>query len=342
VTAAEAWRSDWLEEADPAGPLGSGTQVLDKTSKRRAARLGEPVERRRRQEAGWNVLVETLVEFPRPSCRPFLDESATAGSGDRAHASPPSYGQAWLEKELTDLRSRTHPARIGQSPTSLEIAQPAHSVKKRAPRAQRQAAPYAGSPRGNALRHQLGFDDEPAAELEAALDAFFAPPAACRRASVSAGISSRRVGASREWTSLAASPLPAMAGATESIRLSPTGLQRLARVAEAAAPTRTRVAQARPRGLRRLLPGVATLAVLAALFAGAQELNSLRARPPVVLQGSVEVHPGEYAYVARPGDTLWSIASRVEPSGDPRPLVADLETQLHGATLQPGDRLLLP
>jgi Tfp pilus assembly protein FimV len=48
------------------------------------------------------------------------------------------------------------------------------------------------------------------------------------------------------------------------------------------------------------------------------------------------------ADVVKPGDTLWSIASRLEPSGDPRPLVAQLQSELHGATLDPGARLVLP
>jgi hypothetical protein len=39
---------------------------------------------------------------------------------------------------------------------------------------------------------------------------------------------------------------------------------------------------------------------------------------------------------------LWSIASGLEPGGDPRPLVAQLEQQLHGAQLIPGDELRVP
>jgi len=56
---------------------------------------------------------------------------------------------------------------------------------------------------------------------------------------------------------------------------------------------------------------------------------------------AVKVHGG-YLYVARPGDTLWSIASELQPGGDPRPLVASFERQLHGAELVPGDELKLP
>jgi broad specificity phosphatase PhoE len=51
---------------------------------------------------------------------------------------------------------------------------------------------------------------------------------------------------------------------------------------------------------------------------------------------------GGYLYIARPGDTLWSIASELQPGGDPRPLVAEFEQQLHGAELVAGDELKLP
>ena len=83
------------------------------------------------------------------------------------------------------------------------------------------------------------------------------------------------------------------------------------------------------RGLRRLLPGVATLAALAGMWAGARVLSAAHARPLAVLPGSVKA-PGGYVYVVRPGDTLWSIATRLDPSGDPRPLVAQLEAEVHG------------
>ena len=48
-------------------------------------------------------------------------------------------------------------------------------------------------------------------------------------------------------------------------------------------------------------------------------------------------------YVVRPTDTLWSIASS-HYAGDPREGVWKLERRngLHGATLVPGQRLVLP
>ncbi len=97
----------------------------------------------------------------------------------------------------------------------------------------------------------------------------------------------------------------------------------------------------RSRGLRRLLPGAATLAVLVSVWFGAGALSALH-RPPLMVPTAAVRIPGGYLYVARPGDTLWSIASQIQPGGDPRPLVAELEQQLHGAELAVGDRLTLP
>ena len=102
-----------------------------------------------------------------------------------------------------------------------------------------------------------------------------------------------------------------------------------------------RRAAPRTRGSRRLLPGAATLAVLAGCWFGVGALAGVRHPALTVLPGAVRV-PGGYVYVARPGDTLWSIASRLEPGGDPRVLVANLERQLRGGVLLAGEELKLP
>jgi hypothetical protein len=52
------------------------------------------------------------------------------------------------------------------------------------------------------------------------------------------------------------------------------------------------------------------------------------------------LHPVEYT--VQPGDSLWSIAARVDPSGDPRPLVAEMASQLGSDTVQPGERITVP
>jgi hypothetical protein len=51
---------------------------------------------------------------------------------------------------------------------------------------------------------------------------------------------------------------------------------------------------------------------------------------------------GTRLYVVQPGDTLWSIARQLHPQDDPRPVVDRLASQLHGGSLQVGQRLVLP
>jgi len=47
-------------------------------------------------------------------------------------------------------------------------------------------------------------------------------------------------------------------------------------------------------------------------------------------------------YVVQPGDTFWEIARRLDPAGDPRPLVARLVAAHGSPVLVPGERLALP
>ncbi|HUC37107.1 MAG TPA: LysM domain-containing protein [Acidimicrobiales bacterium] len=47
-------------------------------------------------------------------------------------------------------------------------------------------------------------------------------------------------------------------------------------------------------------------------------------------------------YVVQRGDTLWTIAERLYPDGDPRPVAAQLAAEAGGDGIFPGERLILP
>jgi hypothetical protein len=71
-----------------------------------------------------------------------------------------------------------------------------------------------------------------------------------------------------------------------------------------------------------------------------------------VLLGAVALLPGpsrrspvlvaDHVEVVQPGDTFWSIARRIQPGGDPRPLVDWLVQRHGGAHLQVGERIAVP
>jgi len=50
---------------------------------------------------------------------------------------------------------------------------------------------------------------------------------------------------------------------------------------------------------------------------------------------------GSATYTVKPGDTLWTIAERVDPTADPRPLVARLAAQTGSDSVVPGERIVL-
>jgi hypothetical protein len=51
---------------------------------------------------------------------------------------------------------------------------------------------------------------------------------------------------------------------------------------------------------------------------------------------------GARTYVVQPGETFWSIARRLDPDGDPRPVVDRLVAAHDGNALQAGEVIVLP
>jgi len=47
-------------------------------------------------------------------------------------------------------------------------------------------------------------------------------------------------------------------------------------------------------------------------------------------------------YRVRPGDTVWSIASRFDRGGDPRPLAEAIARETGSAVVVPGERIAIP
>jgi len=96
---------------------------------------------------------------------------------------------------------------------------------------------------------------------------------------------------------------------------------------------------------RRLVVLVGLVVLTIALVAGVRALVSFSAVPsspaPTPVDGGTAPVAGR-TYVVQPGDTLWSIARRVAPDRDPRPVVDALRRANGGPDLRVGSSLPIP
>jgi nucleoid-associated protein YgaU len=109
-------------------------------------------------------------------------------------------------------------------------------------------------------------------------------------------------------------------------------------------PVRVQAPSRRVALRRRRLMAVAALVLfvlalqlavhLATAWLGGGSLAVPEPRPAAAAAGSV--------YVVQPGDTLWTLARRAQPTGDLRPLVGRLAAARDGRPLQAGQRIVLP
>lgn len=252
-------------------------------------------------DGSWNVLAEELLSYPKLATRVLSGASSEARERT---------GTARDDRKYAE-----HARRYGEAWLARELI---------------------------AIRH-LADAGYPALDRRLTGPARVATARAATAPGTAGGRAARHSPARTATAGLAPARTATTRGATAGVtaRFDNSDPERRARSARDAVQARTTDTAAELRGLRRLLPGVATLVALAGLWLGGGMLAAGQHPPLAVLPGSVKT-PAGYVYVVRPGDTLWSIATRLQPGGDPRVLVAELESQVPGGTLVPGSRLLLP
>jgi hypothetical protein len=119
-------------------------------------------------------------------------------------------------------------------------------------------------------------------------------------------------------------------------RQRPTTLPRHHAVAAGPAPVVSRAIYRR----RRILVAVAAVAsVLVMAQAGAALGGSLATPERRPASASSPARTAARSTVVRPGDSLWSVAARLAPGSDPRPVVDALAAARHGTVLQAGETI---
>ncbi len=98
---------------------------------------------------------------------------------------------------------------------------------------------------------------------------------------------------------------------------------------------------------RRVVALVLAVAFVVVAMAGLQAaLRPLAGagggRPLSATEGSAPVTAGHESVLVQPGDTLWTIARELRPTGDLRPVVDDLTALNGGASLEAGQVIVLP
>jgi hypothetical protein len=84
--------------------------------------------------------------------------------------------------------------------------------------------------------------------------------------------------------------------------------------------------------------GLVVVTAEAGVALGGSPLAAPERHPAAATLASPTVRP----VVVRPGDSLWTIAERLAPGDDPRPVVDEVQAARRGAPLVPGETILWP
>jgi hypothetical protein len=95
---------------------------------------------------------------------------------------------------------------------------------------------------------------------------------------------------------------------------------------------------------RRLVVLLCVAALVFVGWTGLHRLTGASGGGPLTVAGQpvskIDVTLATHTHViVQPGDTLWSIARRAQPTGDIRPLVSSIEAKRHGRPLQVGETI---
>jgi LysM domain len=94
---------------------------------------------------------------------------------------------------------------------------------------------------------------------------------------------------------------------------------------------------------RRAVAAVLLFAAVWLLIAVCSALAGTSGGPLTTTGAAAGVVPATArVWVVRPGDTLWSIATRLHPRGDVRPLVDRLAAEVGNTSLYPGEQIPIP